>query len=69
MDTVRTILPGIGLIIGVGIGWAWGTATLPPAIPPAPAQAATCPASPVTAEIRGLDLEVSLLKRELEEGW
>lgn len=69
MDTLRTVLPGVGLLIGVAIGWFWGTATLPAPAPAAAVQAHTCPPSPITPEVRGLELEVSLLKRELEEGW
>jgi len=69
MDTLRTIVPGVGLLIGVAIGWGWGTATLPAPAPSPSGQVHTCPPSPVTPEVRGLELEVALLKRELEEGW
>ena len=68
MDTARTVLPAIGLLLGVGLGWMWGQSTIPVPVPPAPV-VATCPPSLLEGEVRGLELEVSLLRAEMEEGW
>jgi len=67
MESLRTIVPVVALVLGIAVGWRWGASEAvepPPPLPPEP-----CPASPVTEELQALELDVALLRAEQEEGW
>ncbi len=67
MESMRTIVPAITLVLGVLLGWSWGasvTAEPPPLLPPVP-----CPSSPVAVDVAELEVDVALLRAEQEEGW
>jgi len=68
MDIARNIGPLLALIIGVVGGWMWGSSSLPEPRPVQPA-ATTCPVSPRQVEVQVMEVEVGVLKAEIEEGW
>jgi hypothetical protein len=68
MDAARNVGPVVGLILGVIAGWFLGRGAVAVQTTHEPAPV-SCPVSPLEAQVRGLELEVDMLKAELEEGW
>ncbi len=68
MDIARNVGPLLALVIGVVGGWMWGDSSLPEPRPTRPVET-TCPGSPREVEVSIMEVEVEVLKAELEEGW
>jgi hypothetical protein len=64
-DMSRSLVPLLALVLGVGSGWMWGSASAPE-LPPPPE---VCDPEPVQEQVKAALLELHVAQAEFNGGW